>query len=365
MQTRIKHILVVLCFTVLIGGGLFINLIKADNEHSFSERRNLRQMPVFSDYGLMDGDYFTDLEAYVLDQFAFRDAFRRINAYTRRRLFRQTDINDLYLIGDGIYKMDFPLNERSIDNAAWLFNKIHADYLHGMDVYYSVAPDKNYFVADDHGYLHKDYARLLTLLEAGLDDFDYIDIFDALSIDDYYRTDLHWAQEGLTGVASILLEAMHREVIEATPYEYRSLGDFYGGYHGQAATAVHPDSMVYLTNHIIENATVYDYQTGEYGPIYDYEGFNGMDGYDFFLSGVRPLITIENDAAKSDAELIIFRDSFSSSLAPLLLEGYSKITLIDLRYVTHESLDTYITFDDQDVLFLYSTTILNNSWMLN
>ena len=57
----------------------------------------------------------------------------------------------------------------------------------------------------------------------------------------------------------------------------------------------------------------------------------------------------------------MFRDSFGSSLAPLLVDGYAKITLVDIRYISPALLDRFIAFDDQDVLFLYSVSILNSS----
>ena len=59
--------------------------------------------------------------------------------------------------------------------------------------------------------------------------------------------------------------------------------------------------------------------------------------------------------------MIVFRDSFASSLIPLFVEGYSKITLIDIRYIRIEDLEKYIQFNNQEVLFLYSTLVLNNS----
>jgi len=58
---------------------------------------------------------------------------------------------------------------------------------------------------------------------------------------------------------------------------------------------------------------------------------------------------------------VLFRDSFGSSLAPLLIEFYSKITLIDMRYINSNNYLEMIEFDNQDVLFLYSTLIVNNS----
>ena len=61
---------------------------------------------------------------------------------------------------------------------------------------------------------------------------------------------------------------------------------------------------------------------------------------------------------------MIFRDSFTSSLAPLLLETYSKITLVDTRYVQTAMLGYFLDFTNQDVLFIYSTGLLNNSLAL-
>ena len=85
-----------------------------------------------------------------------------------------------------------------------------------------------------------------------------------------------------------------------------------------------------------------------------------MRAYDVFLSGARAVLRIENPNAKTDRELIVFRDSFSSSMIPLLVEDYATVTLVDIRYVPARMLDQYVTFDGQDVLFMYSTLVLNS-----
>ena len=65
--------------------------------------------------------------------------------------------------------------------------------------------------------------------------------------------------------------------------------------------------------------------------------------------------------AATDKELIVFRDSYGSSLSPLLAEGYAKVTLVDIRYLPAARLGDFVDFHGQDVLFLYSTAVLNNS----
>ena len=71
-------------------------------------------------------------------------------------------------------------------------------------------------------------------------------------------------------------------------------------------------------------------------------------------------MTLENPQAP-DNRLILFRDSFGSSIAPYFLEQYREITLVDIRYVSPQRLGKLVDFADCDVLFLYSSLVLNNS----
>ena len=77
-----------------------------------------------------------------------------------------------------------------------------------------------------------------------------------------------------------------------------------------------------------------------------------------------PLLRIDNPNATTDKELIIFRDSFGSSIAPLLAEGYSSVYLVDIRYGNFDMMKEFygLEITDQDILFLYSSIILNSSF---
>ena len=105
-------------------------------------------------------------------------------------------------------------------------------------------------------------------------------------------------------------------------------------------------------------------ENGTITSVYDMTKLSSRDLYDVFLSGAVSVLEVENPAAKTDRELIVFRDSFGSSLVPLLVPGYKRVTLLDIRYVPTEYLGDYVQFGGQDVLFLYSPLVLNNSAML-
>ena len=125
-----------------------------------------------------------------------------------------------------------------------------------------------------------------------------------------------------------------------------------------------PDRLYLMENDTLSQCAVFDYETGKTGSVYDMTKLDSRDFYDVYLSGARALLTIENPNAGTDRELIMFRDSFGSSVAPLLLTDYAKVTLVDIRYIQTDLLGQLLDFHGQDVLFLYSTLVLNNSTAL-
>jgi hypothetical protein len=366
MKNNIKNIIVSISFIMIIFGFMLANILIHDNEFSHSERRRLITIPSFSAHKLLKGELIDEFEKYSLDQFVFRDEFRGLKAMGKYYLFNQKDNNNIYIINGIIEKMQYKLDEKSVLNAAEKLNEIYEKYLKGKNVKYAIIPDKSYFIAAQNGYLTIDYDRMIEIMEQTTQNMKYIDLFEYLTIEDYYKTDIHWRQEKIIKIADLLLKELGNSA-KASKAEYieHKLYPFYGSYYGQSALKLEPDTMFYLTNKMIENAVVFDYQSNTFSKVYTTDLFNGMDSYDIFLSGAKPLITIYNEDCKNNKELLLFRDSFGSSVAPLLLDGYSKITLIDLRYISTDLLENYIDFSqDQDVLFLYNTHILNNSSML-
>ena len=140
--------------------------------------------------------------------------------------------------------------------------------------------------------------------------------------------------------------------------------DFYGTYYGPSTfDKTSPDTIKYLTNDVIKNCKVtsYDTGTGKKTSVYTLSDIEGNDMYDVYLGGPDALLVIENPNAKTEDELVIFRDSFGSSISPLLIDSYAKITLVDFRYINYNALSAFVDFENQDVLYLFSTLILNNS----
>ena len=359
-MTKLKYIL-----TLILTGGLLLGfglwwILKPADVYSDSERRPLTQAPSLTAQTVFSGDFMASFENYALDQFPLRDRFRGLKATASFSLLHQLDNNGIYQVNDSVSRLDTVLQEDLVQHSLDTILAIRDVYLDDCTVYLAVIPDKNYYLAEPNGYPSLDYDALYDQIDqSGL---TRIPLEDCLSAKSYYRTDTHWKQEAILPVAETLAAAIGTNV--TVDYEARTLDvPFYGVYCGQSALHLEPDTIRYLTNDTLESCTVTSYATGAAKPalLYNTEKAAGKDAYDFFLQGTEPLLVIENPNAVTDRELILFRDSFGSSLAPLLIEGYAKITLVDLRYLQPEILGQYITFDGQDVLFLYSTLILNST----
>lgn len=361
MDTQKKNKVVCITFAILLAGGFLLCAFFPKEKYSVSERRGLAAFPQLSADAVWSGRFMSGFEAYAADTFPFRDSFRRGKALAAAGIFRRMDNHGVYVADGYISAMEYPLDEASLNRAAERFAYICEKYLTEKNkVYVSVIPDKNCFLAPESGHLFLDYGEIEKQMEEKAAFAEYISIADLLEKEDYYKTDSHWRQEKIIDVAKRLGRRMGVEL--SRNYEiHTGAQDFYGAYYGQAALPMKPDTLQYLTGETIDGCRVYDWQNEKEIPVYDMEKAKGRDPYEMFLSGSLSLLTMENTKAQKEKELVIFRDSFGSSIAPLLLDGYSQITLVDIRYIHPDQLGRWVDFTSCDVLFLYSTLTLNHS----
>ena len=370
------------------------------NQVSVSERRRLAQFPTVTTDSILDGTFMSKFESYSQDQFPFRDTFRRLKSEALFSVYQQKDVHGIYMADGYAATIEDEINEASVAHALSVFENVYKLYLKDGHhaIYAAIIPDKGYYLAEKNGYPFMDYESFFQKFEDGMPYASFIDLTPTLSLESFYRTDSHWRQEMLLDTAQVLKNAMAAEDKDAIKDPssssngtnenkisedkndisiHQATDSFYGVYYGQAALPMALDTISYVDSEIISQAQVYNFETGKTGGVYDWDKLDGYDAYDFFLSGPAALLTIENPNApknslsnslnaKEDRDLIVFRDSYGSSLIPLLIDTYSKIIVVDIRYVTPKKLGEFIDFssdavDRADVLFLYGTILLNDS----
>ena len=364
MKTSTKNIVICTLFGVFFAAMFLCCLFLPKPEFSYSERRKLAQMVPVTVESIESGSAMTSFETYSTDNFPLRDTFRTLKAVISTYLFRRLDNNNIYVADGYAAKVEYPMKESALDYAAARFRYVYDTLLAGKDtnVYMSVIPDKGAFLAEQSDRLSMDYGQFESLMASKTKDFaDYIVISDLLSLSDYYRTDTHWRQENIVDVAERLASAMGTSVSGAHTVNELDHG-FRGVYYGQSALPLPAETICYLTGPAIDACRVYNGEKNNAEmDMYDMELAYGYDPYEMFLSGSVSLITIENPNADNDRHLVLFRDSFGSAIAPLLAEGYAKVTVVDIRYIQPLVLGRFVDFENADVLFLYSSIVLNNS----
>ncbi|MCL2045056.1 MAG: DHHW family protein [Oscillospiraceae bacterium] len=358
-----RNLLTTIVFAAFICGFFFVSIVISPPAVLFSERRLPARFPSLSMKTVLSGEFMDRFNTYAADNFPLRDGFRGINSFMVFYLYFQRDKNGLYIDDYGIGEY----SKTNTESLVLLSEKISSisTSLVDINLYISIIPDKSIY----SNRFYPGYDGIL-VEKTILNHFDtskyhFIDLGDVLDAGSYYGSDLHWNQVELLPVIEKLGIEMGFDM-DSSQYDMKSYGEFYGVYAGQLALATFPDELSVLLNPSIK-AMYLNELTMELEPglVYDESKLEGLDKYDIFLAGANPLIVLINEDSTSERVLYLFRDSFSSSLAPLLANAYFKVYLIDLRYIDMRTLSRYIEFQPgSDALFLYSTLIVNNPHIL-
>ena len=364
MKKKTEYIYTTVLIAVLIFGLAIFAVLKPASEYSESERRPLKQLPELSAATIMNGSFMENFEDYTNDQFPLRDAFRSVKAMAQYYLFGLSDNNGLYFTEGQIAALNYPLNENSLSYALERFNDLYKNYMEGKanKIVFSVVPDKGFYLAESNGYPSMDYAAMEKFFEENLDFAEYVKISGLLDKNDYYAADTHWQQQNITEAAREILSALGARPFDDLT-ETVATESFRGVYYGQSALPLPAEKITYLNNAALDSMTVFNYETGKETGVYDFEKLESKDPYEFYLSGAASLLEVTNPSAEGGRRLIIFRDSFGSSISPLLMRDYEKITLVDTRYIAPALIGEYVDFENADVLMIYSSIILNDSYL--
>ncbi len=174
----------------------------------------------------------------------------------------------------------------------------------GMEFYFVTAANKNSLYGDKMPYYYakttKPGNRELLGEKIRAEGINYIDLYDTFAKEGkvlYHKTDSHWNNEGAALAARAIHEAtgqMYVERYNKAPYKVQK--DF----KGDLAAMMYPSSVP------LEEEIYYD---GEFG--FDYEGKVESN----FDNKIMTLGALGNN-------LMMYRDSFGSSLLPFMAESY-------------------------------------------
>lgn len=350
--------------TVLMISSVILIFTAADffcEDRIFSETENrlLAEKPIFSIESLFQGEYTSDYETYVTDQFVGRDKWIAVKTGLDIVL-QKKEIGGVYLGADGyLIEQHLPqaYSEELIQKRMKLLKKLVEKY----DAKVMLVPTADNVLSDKLPAFspYFDQKVFLEQVRSEVGQENYIDVYSALSghreEEIYYHTDHHWTSLGALYGYRTWAEAMGEE---AYPYGEMTkvTGDFLGTLQSKLNIPWKSDCINYFEETSRWPVSiVYDMEKKS-DSLYEEKYLSTKNKYGFFIDDNHALmeITTGNNNGKT---LFVIKDSYANCFVPLLLPHYEKICVLDLRYYNGRLgwlMKQYGKPGEMDVLVLYN-----------
>lgn len=328
------------------------------------ENRKTTPKPMFSLDSLFDGSYGEKWNAYVCDQFILRDELIDFKCFVDQVIFRKKEENQI-ILGDEkwLFTKQFVGNvekEKSFEkniNAIKIFSEETT-----VPVTFMMVPSASFIYSDmlpigapmidENHYFNVAQETLAASL-------DFIDLREKYKAHKeeyiYYKTDHHWTMQGAHIAYESFLNA-HNALPKDWNLEKKIEVPFYGTHYTKSrlwdATS---DTLTYYSLdyplHIYDIKGEAEFGTPRSLSIINEEKLKNYDKYAAYIDGNHGYSVIEGDGS---GKILIVKDSYGNSFAPLFVHDYEKIGIVDFRNYAY-GLESLIEKEEYDeVLILYS-----------
>ena len=354
-------------FVVFILGMAIWFIFNPKSDFSASEKRPLQKFPDASLENIISGDFGTEFESYFADHFPARNLWVGFNAYYQL----DTGNNG----ASGIYRCkDGYLINKPVENPWGLQDNINVvtDFkqtVKDTPMTMMLVPSTGYVCDDVLPLIHNAYEddayfadAAQKLSDGGVSFIDLRDSFKQAYRDGkqlYYKTDHHWTTYGAYLGA---YRYLHRNsAIEKTDITEIMAGietyapetkssAFLGALYSRAPlSCVHGEDLD-LPQNLPEVTVTIGNGTGA---VYVEEKMETKDKYSTYFGGNHSEVVIENPACENGKTLVLIKDSFANSMVPYLMDSYSKIIMLDLRYFDGSVMNYIKEAQPDEILFLY------------
>lgn len=352
MKNKINIATIISCSLVVVIVAVMFFVIP-DKEISQKENRTLSDAPSFSVDKLFSGEYTADLATYISDQFPWRDTFVSVKAYSELALNKGENNGVIYAGNDILVARDETKENRLKENLqavkefqdATGVSVCVAVLPRSVDVFEEYLP--NTYPNENDNKLWQDYYNLAK--QIGL---TAPNLYDTLCEgNNYYHTDHHYNVYGAYQAYSLLGETLSYTPKELDFFKAEKVSDnFCGTSMRTSGFYLAPKDEITLLRYDGDN----DYTIkadGKEISMYDTSRLDTTDQYSVFLGGNHARVDISN--GEDRPKLLIIRDSFADSIAPLLAMHYD-LVMLDLRYFTDSVQQVVKDENIQQVLILES-----------
>ena len=352
----------IMLFCLMLGFFSLIGIFIPDRQLSENENRVLAQMPVLTVSGVLDGSFMKDFEAYLADQFPLRDEAIYLKGFFER-LWGKSSENGVY-IGKNDFLFDVPtaFDEDKMADTASLVNKL-CKKNSKLNAVFTLVPNSTCIYRENlpEGLVLPDQSKQIEKLYAALDkEIVTVDAVSALLReksyhDVFYKTDHHWTTRGAYSVFLEIADKLKLDVKKDSFSFYTVSNGFEGTLKAKSTFAKAKDSLEICVPEKSEGSYYIEISgvTEKYSSCFFEEKLNEKNKYEVFLGGNYESLTVTTSLPEG-RKLVVVKDSFANCIIPMLTPYFTKILVLDPRYMT-ESVQKLLQEDDYtDLLFLYN-----------
>lgn len=362
---RIQSWITVWVFCILIFGFAVATLVKPSAEFSETENRILQQMLEIRTASILNGDFESDYEQYLTDQFVFRNKWIGLKTSVERFLFK-SESKDIYFAKDGYFiekhtgSFATEMAQRNMQSLARFseeyIEQFGADHFTVMVIpnAASILEGKLPPFAGSH-----DEKNYLEQIAAWLPEgvwFDTTSVLKAHADEAlYYKTDHHWKTLSAFYVYQKWAESQGYAMPELTDYEIKTVtDDFEGTIQSKLGIHTSGDTIeLFLPKKEIAYTVIRDGE--ETDTLYDNSALNTKDQYAIYFGGNQALIKIKTKA-NTGRKILVIKDSYANCFIPFMLGEFDEIDVIDLRYTNRRLSALIAEVEYTDLLVLYNAS---------
>lgn len=365
LKEKLNTVVTIGTFLGLIISFTLISFATKDKTFSFSENRVLAQKPEFGIKSFFEGEFSTDYEEYITDQFFGRDNWIQIKTRTELLLGKK-DVNGVYIGKDDylIETQDSINEEKAYANADKMiaFVKAQVENIGAEHVSMMVVPTAVSILKDKlpafattfnqdayldymKGYLGANFVDVRAEFTAHKE--EYI----------YYKTDHHWTTYGAFLAYGQWAANRGFEAYDVDNFEVNKVSeDFLGTVYSKNNYAATKDTMeIYQIKDNISYNVDINMGQKQMDSLYAMEYLEEKDKYSVFLGGNNSIVDINVTGGKEDGQtLLVIKDSYAHCFLPFVANHYDRVVVVDLRYMKMPLSTIMEEYDITDILVLYN-----------
>jgi hypothetical protein len=365
VQIQKRRFVIYRAITFLILGfiviGILWSVFQKDKTYSETENRVLAAKPELSLSSLSSGQYMSDMESYITDQFFLRNQWIKLKT-TEDLAVGKRESNGVYIgKNQNLLEIQDDYDKDNVIKTAKAISDF-ADKHETLNQTMTLVPNAGYIcdqLRPKNAPVH-DQSKDITLVKENLgDNITYFDLTETMKSHKkeqiYYKTDHHWTSLG----AKYAFEALAPQLkITDVPSEYTVYPvthSFQGTLSSKSGYTRAEDTIeVYIPKDGAPDTLVnYTEQGEKTASIYHSSALKQKDKYEVFFGGNYARIDIDTPTSP-DRNLLIFKDSYANCMIQFLQPYFRTITMIDARYY-YDDVDRVISDRNiTDILYLYN-----------